>query len=443
MSAKFADTVIAMAPQPSADYQSTLRRGYGSLAVILLVLFGVSFFARIDSGVVAAGAISVESNRKTVQHLEGGIVSEILVRDGDVVKQGDVLMRLDQTRSAASEELYRKQQAIALALESRLLAQVERRESLVFPPAVNTVASDPMVQSALVDNQRQFEGRRSTFISAMSVLESQALQAQKDMSQARSDKQTVEQQLASVQQELAPLEELLTRGLVPKTRVTTLQRQEQQLQGMSSKADIDLARSTERVVELESKQKQLRQEYSQEAATAIPEVRKTLSDLQQQLVIARDTLKRVDIFAPVAGTVQQLRIFTIGGVIRPGDPVVDIVPDSAKLVVRARVSPIDVDRVRPGMPVEIRLPQFQNYQSEVMRGEVRNISRDTLLDETNRQPYYAMEADVDRSSIPADINSKLVAGMSTEVIVPTGERTLIQYLLSPLLNRLAVSMRER
>ncbi len=443
MSAKFDDTVIAMAPQPSADYQSTLRRGYGSLAVILLVLFGVSFFARIDSGVVAAGAISVESNRKTVQHLEGGIVSEILVRDGDVVKQGDVLMRLDQTRSAASEELYRKQQAIALALEARLLAQVERRESLVFPPAVNTLASDPMVQSALVDNQRQFEGRRSTFISAMSVLESQALQAQKDMSQARSDKQTVEQQLASVQQELAPLEELLTRGLVPKTRVTTLQRQEQQLQGMSSKADIDLARSTERVVELESKQKQLRQEYSQEAATAIPEVRKTLSDLQQQLVIARDTLKRVDIFAPVAGTVQQLRIFTIGGVIRAGDPVVDIVPDSAKLVVKARVSPIDVDRVRPGMPVEIRLPQFQNYQSEVMRGEVRNVSRDTLLDETNRQPYYAMEADVDRSSIPAEINSKLVAGMSTEVIVPTGERTLMQYLLSPLLNRLAVSMRER
>ncbi|MEQ1611399.1 MAG: HlyD family type I secretion periplasmic adaptor subunit [Hyphomicrobiaceae bacterium] len=443
MSAKFDDTVIAMAPQPSADYQSTLRRGYGSLALILLVLFGVSFFARIDSGVVAAGAISVESNRKTVQHLEGGIVSEILVRDGDVVKQGDVLMRLDQTRSAASEELYRKQQAIALALEARLLAQVERRESLVFPPAVNTLASDPMVQSALVDNQRQFEGRRNTFISAMSVLESQALQAQKDMSQARSDKQTVEQQLASVQQELAPLEELLTRGLVPKTRVTTLQRQEQQLQGMSSKADIDLARSTERVVELESKQKQLRQEYSQEAATAIPEVRKTLSDLQQQLVIARDTLKRVDIFAPVAGTVQQLRIFTIGGVIRPGDPVVDIVPDSAKLVVKARVSPIDVDRVRPGMPVEIRLPQFQNYQSEVMRGEVRNISRDTLLDETNRQPYYAMEADVDRSSIPAEINSKLVAGMSTEVIVPTGERTLMQYLLSPLLNRLAVSMRER
>ena len=443
MSARFDDTVIAMAPTPSSDYRGTLRRGYGSLAVILALLFGVCFFARVDSAVVAAGAISVESNRKTVQHLEGGIVSEILVRDGDVVKQGDVIMRLDQTRSAASEELYRKQQAIALALESRLLAQVERREALVFPPAVNVLASDPMVQSALVDNQRQFEGRRSTFLSAMSVLQSQSSQAEKDRNQARSDKLIASQQLDSIQRELRPLEELLTRGLVPLPRVTALQRQEQQLQGMISKADIDLARSTERVVEIDSKQKQLRQEYSQEAASAIPDVRKTLSDVQQQLVLARDTLKRVDIFAPVAGTVQQLRIFTIGGVIRPGDPVVDIVPDSVKLVVKARVSPIDVDRVRPGMAVELRLPQFQKYQSEVMRGEVRSISRDTLMDEASHQPYYAMEADVDRSSVPADINSKLVAGMSTEVVVPTGERTIMQYLVSPLINRMAVALRER
>lgn len=443
MSVRFDDSVIAMAPPPSADYYTTLRRGYGSLAAILAVLFGVCFFVRIDSAVVATGATSVESNRKTVQHLEGGIVSEILVRDGDMVKQGDVIMRLDQTRSAASEELYRKQQAIALALEARLLAQVERRDSLIFPPAVNALASDPMVQSALIDNQRQFEGRRGTFISAMSVMDSQASQAEKDRNQARSDKQTATQQLESIQRELRPLEELLVRGLVPLPRVTALQRQEQQLQGMISKADIDLARSTERVVEIETKQKQLRQEYSQEAATAIPDVRKMLSDVQQQLVLARDTLKRVDLIAPVAGTIQQLRIFTIGGVIRPGDPVVDIVPDSVKLVVKARVSPIDIDRVRAGMPVEIRLPQFQSYQSEVMRGSVRSISRDTLVDDATHLPYFAMEADVDRTSIPAEINSKLVAGMSTEVIVPTGERTVMQYLISPLVNRLAVSLRER
>ncbi len=443
MIARSDDVVIATAPVPSADYRTTVRRGYGVIFGTLAVLTVCAAFARIDSAVVAPGAISIEANRKTVQHLEGGIVSEILVRDGDLVKQGDVILRLDPTRSAASEELYRKQQAIALALESRLQAQMNLRESLVYPPEVNALADDPMVRSAKLDNQRQFDSRRSTYLSATSVIESQIEQARKDMKQAQSDKQTAEQQLASIAKELPPLRRLLAQGLVPLPRVLTLERQEQQLQGASAKADIDLSRSRERVGEIETKQKQLRQEYSQEAASAIPDVRKTLSDVSQQLILARDTLKRIDIIAPVSGQVQQLRIFTIGGVVKPGDPVVDVVPASAKLVVRARVSPVDIDRLRPGLPVEVRMPQFQRFQSEIMRGEVRSISRDTLLDEVNRQPYYAMEIEADRASLPTEISEKLVAGMTTEVIVPTGERTVLQFLFSPMFNRLAAALRER
>jgi HlyD family type I secretion membrane fusion protein len=437
------ETLIATAPVPSADYARTVVRGYGLIFGTLAILVLWSAVGRIDSAVVAPGAITVESNRKTVQHLEGGIVSEILVKDGDIVKLGDVIMRLDQTRSAANEELYRKQQAIALALEARLQAQISQRSELVYPPQVNALASDPMVQAALQDNRRQFDGRRGTFLSANAVLESQIEQARKDLSQAQSDKYTAERQLASINEELPPLRELYKKGLVPKPRVENLVRQEEQLKGVSAKADIDLARSKERIVEIESKQKQLRQEYAQEAATAMPDVRKTLSDLQQQLVLARDTLKRVDILAPVSGTIQQLRMFTVGGVVRPGDPVVDVVPESVKVLVRARVSPVDIDRLRPGLTVEIRLPQFQTYQSEVMKGEVRAISRDTLVDEATRQPYYSMDIEADRSSIPAAINSKLVAGMTTEVIVPTGERTVLQFFVSPMLNRLATSMRER
>ncbi len=443
MIAKSDDVVIATAPTPSGDYATTVRRGYGVIFGTLAILTAWAALFRIDSAVVAPGAVSLEANRKTVQHLEGGIVSEILVRDGDIVRQGDVILRLDPTRSAASEELYRKQQAIMLALETRLQAQVNQLDSLVYPAAVNAFANDPMVRAAQVDNQRQFESRRNTYLSALSVLESQIAQAQKDMSQAQSDKQTVGQQLASINKELPPLRRLLEQGLVPLPRVLTLERQEQQLQGASAKSDIDLARAIERVSEIESKQKQLKQEYVQEAANAIPDVRKQLSDLGQQLVLARDTLKRIDIIAPVSGTVQQLRIFTVGGVVKPGEPVVDVVPTSAKLVVRARVSTVDVDRLRPGLPVEIRMPQFQRFQSETMRGEVKSISRDTLLDETNRQPYYAMEVEADRASIPSEISDKLVAGMTTEVIVPTGERTVLQFLFSPMFNRLAVALRER
>ena len=443
MSARAQDTVVTSAPIPSAEYARTLARGYTVIFGTLALLVGSAAVARLDSAVVAPGVIAVENNRKTVQHLEGGIVSEILVKDGDVVKQGDTILRLDETRSAASAELYRKQQAIALALEARLQAQLNLKPALVFPPEVEALTSDPTVQSALQDNRRQFEGRRSTFLSAIAVLESQIEQAKKDLSQARSDKVVGEQQLSSVQRELRPLEALLARGLVPLPRVTALQRQEQQLQGVLAKADIDLARSTERVIEIEAKQKQLRQEYAQEAATAMPDVRKTLSDVQQQLVLARDTLKRVDIHSPVSGTIHQLRMFTIGGVVKPGDAVVDIVPESARLIVRARVSPIDIDRLHAGLPVEVRLPQFQRFQSEVIQGTVRNLAKDTVPDETSRQPYYSMEIEVDRSTVPAEISGKLTAGMTTEVIVPTGERTVLQYFVSPMLNRLAGALRER
>lgn len=437
------NTVIDTAPVPSSEYQRMLTRGYG---VIFATLFGLvvwSGFARIDSAVVAPGAISIEANRKTVQHLEGGIVGEILVRDGDAVEQGQVILRLDPTRSAASEELYRKQQAIAKALEARLQAQLNLRDQVAFPPDVMAVADDPLVKSAMSDNQRQFESRRATYLSVASVLEKQVLQARNDINQAQSDKVTAEQQLASIGKELPPLRKLLEQGLVPLPRVLNLERQEQQLNGASAKADIDLDRSRERVQEIEAKLKQLRQEYSQEAANALPEVRKTLSDVQQQLVIARDTLKRIDIVAPVTGTVQQLRMFTVGGVIKPGDAIVDVVPQSAKLQVRAKLSPLDVDRVHQGLSVEVRLPQFQRYQSETMRGSIRSISKDTLVDEATRLTYYVMDIEADRSTIPAIVNDKLTAGMTVDIIVPTGERTLLQYLVSPLIDGLAKSLRER
>ena len=164
---------------------------------------------------------------------------------------------------------------------------------------------------------------------------------------------------------------------------------------------------------------------------------------RQQIIIAQDTLHRVDIVAPVSGTVQQLRIFTRGGVIRPGDPILDIVPASAVMVVKAKIAPVDIDRVRIDRPVEIRLPQFQKYQSEVIRGLVKSVSQDTILDEAARMSYYAMEIVVDRSTIPAAIADRLSAGMTTDVIIPTGERTVLQYLVAPISDSLSKTFRER
>lgn len=438
------EALTVNAPVPSGEWKRTMLRGYGSIAVILVGLLLWSTIARLDAGVLAPGTIGVDSNIKTVQHLEGGIVGEILVRDGDVVHQGDVLLRLDPTRNSATTDALRKQEGIARMLEARMLAQREQREKLVVPSEVTAMSDDPTVAAAISDNTRQFESRMNTYMSASQVLQKQKEQIRSDADQARSDKYTAEQQLKTIARELPPLKELFERGLVPLPRITALERQQQQLEGVVAKADIDLARSVEKLAELDARSQQLRQEYVQEAANALPDIRKTLSDVTQQLLVATDALRRIDITAPVDGTVQQLRIFTVGGVLRPGDPILDIAPSSGTLVVRGRVSPIDIDRIRVGIPAIIQLPQFQRYRSETIRGSVKAISKDTLADDVRRdQRYYALEVQVDRSTVPKDIAEKLVAGMTVDVIVPTQARTVLQYMTAPVLNRLSLAMWER
>ncbi|MDC7786702.1 HlyD family type I secretion periplasmic adaptor subunit [Rhodoplanes sp. TEM] len=431
------------APVASSDWKSMLWLGVGVIVFTFVGLGGWSAVARIDSAVVAGGMVSVESYRKTVQHLEGGIVQEIMVRDGDAVQEGQVLLRLDPTRSGAAEKILRQQLAVTLALEARLIAQRGLADAVVFPDEVAKAGGDPLVANAMQDNRRQFEARRGSLLQATEVIEKLIAQARKEVEQSITDQKTASDQLQSIGQELPNLRSLLERGLVALPRVTTLERQEMATRGALQTAKINHDKAREKIAELEARREQLRQEYRQEAANALPDVRKSLGDLVQQIVVASDATKRVEVKAPVSGTVQQLRIFTVGGVLKPGDPILDIVPASDTLVVRAKVSSTEVDRIVVGMPVEIRVPQFTQYQIHPIGGSVRSISRDSIVDEVTRQPYFAVEVAVERASIPREIEDKLSAGMVVDALIRTEERTVLQFLLSPLVNRLASSLRER
>ncbi len=431
------------APKPSDDWRSTLRVGYVSVFLTFGVFGGWAAMAPLDSAVIAGGAISTESNRKTVQHLEGGIVRELLVRDGSVVQQGDVLLRLDATRSEAQSELYRKQLAAALAAEARYVAQRDFASTIAFPAEVVQLSGDVLVSGAIGDNRRQFEGRRESLLKGLDVIDIQIQQAEKEIQQAAVDLRTAKEQLTTVDKELPAVRDLYAKGLVALPRLTTLERTYSEVQGRISNSTIVLAKGSDKIAELKAKAAQLRQEYRQEAANALPDVGKMVGDLRQQLIIAGDALKRIDITAPVSGTIQQLRIFTVGGVVKSGEPILDIVPTSDTLVVRARVTSIDIDRLRHGGAAEIRLPQFTRYRHEVIRGSVRTISRDTLLDDVTKQPYFAVEVAVDRATVPQDIAERLTAGMAVDVVVPTGERTALEYLVAPIWNRMSTAMRER
>jgi HlyD family type I secretion membrane fusion protein len=438
---------LLSAPVPSTDWRVMLWAATGVIVFTFVGLGGWSAVARLDSAVVADGAVAVESNRKTIQHLEGGIVREILVRDGDNVRQGDTLIRLDPTRNAAADLGYREQLAIASALQARLVAQREMADRIELPSEVTSFKNDPLIVNAIHDNQSQFDNRRESLRRGTEVIEKQVAQARDEIRQASLDQRTAQQQIESINVELPNLKVLLEKGLVALPRVTTLERQLIQTQGQLETAQISKTKAAEKVGELQARIDQLKQDYRQEAANALPDVRKTISDARQQLVVANDALQRIEIKAPVTGTVQQLKMFTIGGVIRPGDPIMDIVPSTDVLVVRAKVMPVDVDRIVAGDVVEVRVPQFVRFELKPIMGSVRSISRDSIQDAPGAtgqvQTYFAVEVAVDRASIPDEIRDRLSAGMTVDAIIRTQERTVLSYLVAPLRNRLAKSMRER
>lgn len=442
-----ADTAhISTAPVASDDWRSMVIVGY---LLVGVGLFGTALwasFARLDGAVIAGGAISIESNRKTIQHLEGGIVQEILVRDGSVVHKGEVLVRLDVTRNQASDTLYRKQMAMALVLDARLNAQLNDAPSFTLPPEVQSMLGDSEVAEAVHDNQGGFTARLETLRGALEVVAQQEAQARRDVEQTTIQKKTAEDQMVAMEKEMAAVNTLLDKGLVSLTRVTALQRERIGLQGAIEAADVANSKGRSRLQELAAQAEQLRKEYKQEAAAAIPTVRQSLADLRQKIVVTHDSVGRSEIRAPVDGTVQQLRVFTTGGVIKAGDPILDIVPLSDTLVVRAQVATNDIDRVEANRPVEIRLPQFRTFESQHITGRVISVSQDII--QTGREtrdtpPYYAMEVEVQRDSIPQDIAPKLMAGMNVQVLIPTGERTVMEYLLSPLMDRINSGLRER
>jgi HlyD family type I secretion membrane fusion protein len=442
---------LLRAPVVPTNWRLMLHVAAAIIVFIFVVLGGWSAVARLDSAVVAAGVVALESNRKTIQHLEGGIVREILIRDGDVVYQGDTLLRLDPTRNEAVDVGFRQQLAIANALQARLVAQRDFADRVDFPPDVLALKNDPLIANAIHDNQAQFDNRLQGLLHGKEVLEAQIAQARDDIRQAKLDQQTAQQQVDSIGIELPNLRALLAKGLTALPRVTTLERQLIQMKGQFESARISETKAIEKVAEMQARVDQLKQDYRQEAANALPDVRKTISDAKQQLIVASDALRRIEIKAPVTGTVQQLKIFTIGGVIRPGDPILDIVPASDTLVVRARVMPVDVDRILPGENVEIRVPQFIKFELQPLMGTVRSISHDSIVDAPTAasaqplpaQPYFAVEVAVDRASIPPAIRDRLTAGMMVDTIIRTHERTVLSYLVAPLRDRLAKSLRER
>ena len=431
------------APPASADWKALIYIGVAFIAGVLGVFGLWAMLARLDGAAVAQGIVSVESSRKTIQHLEGGIVRDILIRDGDLVQQGAVLIRLDPTRVDSASDLYRNQLAAALVQETRLIAEREMKGEMILPKDVADLLTVPAVARAVDDQKRQFAVRRENLLQAIQVAEAQIAQTVKEAQQNDTDNETARSILTNINRELESIQYLYDRSLVALPRLTTLQREQSRVEGVISNTETGKARLQDKLRELTIRRDKTTQDYRQEAAAQLGDLQKSIAELRQQVVVTSDSQRRIELRAPITGVVQQMRIFTVGGVVRPGDPMLDIVPISDDLIIRAKVQPLDADRVSAGMDAEVRFPSFRSLGLPVIRGKVTAVSRDRLVDDVTKEPYFDAQVAVGRQQVPKFVSDKLSAGMPADVVIPTGERTVLNYLVAPLVERFHTSMRER
>jgi HlyD family type I secretion membrane fusion protein len=427
--------------KPTEDSKGIARLGY----IIIAITFGFfglwAAFAPLDSSVHASGVLTNQAGRQTIQHLEGGIVRKIDVKEGDRVKAGQVLFELDPTQAQAGYAIARNQLLALLAAQARLEAERDNRSQITWPAELQNNA-DPAVVQAVADEQRQFFERRTSLQGQLDVLEAQRSQYKSEIEGIDRQSDGLKEQLVYIDDELGGLKQIYDKGLVPRPRLLALERERASLTGSIGRLIGDKAKTQQGYGEATLRLRQLRQEFYEKVSAEIAENQVKLTDIRQRSIVAADSLKRINLVSPVDGVAQNIRFLTVGAVVRPGEPVLEVAPDGEDLLIRAQFSVTDVDNIHAGMRTEVRLPSFHSRKMPVLRGTIESVSRDRLVDEGAKTAYYLAIVRVDDKDLPKQVASRITAGMPAEVIVPTGERTMLQYLLEPLTDTLRKTMRE-
>ncbi|WP_430911468.1 HlyD family type I secretion periplasmic adaptor subunit [Methylobacterium sp. sgz302541] len=438
-------TAIALRPpEVKDDWRKPVLAAY----LVILASFGGAAgwasVAKVASAAISPGVVMAQSNKKSVQHLEGGIVREILVRNGDQVVEGQLLMRLDDTQARASLDTVRNQRAVALIQEARLLSERDGKDRIELPDSLKDRADDPVVKRALADQTASQRERASYLRSQTDTLNARMAQSEQEVKALKNDANAARDQIATIDQELPGLKGLLAKQLVAVTRVTTLEREKARLQGLYDRAVSDAAKAEGAIAETKFQIVQVRQQFLQQVGTDLIDTRKNLSDLQEKENVARDVLARGAVVAPKTGIVQALKVFTLGAVIKPGDTILDIAPTGDELTVGIQIPPAEIDAVAEGLKAEIRFPTFHSRRVPKMFGKVRSVSYDRTQDPNDQRTYYFQgEVVVDKDTIPDEIRDSLKPGMTADVIITTGEQTPLDYFLGPLFDRVSRGLREK
>lgn len=443
MASSLANLVLPSVDVDHADSPKRLIRA-GLIAVVLLVLMITAWvtMAPLSGAAIAPGVVKVDMNRKTVQHQEGGIVSEILVRDGSKVKAGDTLVVLKDVRVDASNELVQTQLDAEVAKSARLFAEQSWAREVTFPPELAARAEEPRVGELLERERLLFRARRDAYNSQFTLIQAQIRETEAEIGARNQQLKSDSKAIGLQKEELAANEALVHDGFVSKTRLLELQRSQAEMESRRGENLSELARAKQKVADLQLRAETLRSTFMQEAASELRQTTANVFDLRQRLRPAQDAEQRQRIAAPIDGEVVDMKITSVGAVIAPREPILDIVPADADLIIEARVQPKDISSLHEGAEADVRLTSFRRRLTPVVPGEVSYISADRLEDKANNTYYYVAHVKVTPEALRDAGDLWLQAGMPADVYIKTTDRTALQYFLDPIVGFLQRSLRE-
>jgi HlyD family type I secretion membrane fusion protein len=411
------------------------------------LIAGWAALAPLSGAVVAEGVVRSEGERKTLQHQEGGIVKAILIRDGDRVKAGQVLIELDNVSPAAELSALQAQFDAEQAKIARLSAERELKDTLTFPAILAGRQTDPRIAELLSRESALFTARRRAFVDQSAMLRTELAHTQQEISISAQMIRTMNRSYAMAAQQRRTNEALQKEGFVAETKVLDLQRTEDDALSRVQSGEAELSRARQRQIDLELKLASVRNDYVKAADDELKEATTRSVQIAERLRPAHDVSARTRITAPVAGLIVGLKVHTIGAVIGPREPIVDVVPEGAPLIVEANIRPDDVREIAPGSHADVRLTAYNSRTTPMLDGKVIYVSADALTDKENRAHFYVVRVEVPAQALNkanrlARTPIALGPGLRTEVYIRKHARSAIDYLLEPVMDGIRKSMRD-
>jgi len=436
------DGVISSRLEPQADIGRTVKIGG------FLLLGGFGFFmlwaalAPLDEGVPVQGMIIVDTKRKVVQHLTGGLIEKVMVHEGQPVKAGDVLIKLDAAQAKAEFESARQRYLSLRANEDRLIAEQGAQAKITFHPDVLADQDNPLISQHMHTQEQMLASRRLALHSELASMD-EGIQAQQEAAKGfAAQLKSRTEQMAYLNEERSGLRDFVKEGYAPRNKLLELERLASDLEATRSDLQANLAKARRSAAELSLRKLQREQEFRREIDSQLADVRREVSADEERYKASRDALERTEIKAPASGSVIGIATQTVGGVITPGTRIMDIVPKDETLLLEAQIPPHLIDHVKVGQLADIRFSNFALAPQLVAEGQLTSVAADLLFDQTTNTGYYLIRVAVTANGLRTLAGHRLQPGMPAEIVIKTGERTLLSYLLHPLVRRLAQAMKE-